>query len=89
MGHKSIKKSVMDTLLRRKLKIFSTNLGHVILSRVMTFEIKVFEKIEVYDGLYNCLLCLIIVQFFSKFITYSKDFFSWPKLNGGVQKGWN
>jgi hypothetical protein len=76
MGHKSIKKSVMDTLLRRKLKIFSTNLGHVILSRVMTFEIKVFEKIEVYDGLYNCLLCLIIVQFFSKFITYSKDFFS-------------
>jgi hypothetical protein len=45
----------MDTLLIRKLKIFSTNLGHVILSRVMTLEIKVFGKIEVYDGLNNCL----------------------------------
>jgi hypothetical protein len=51
----------MDTLLIRKLKIFSTNVGHVILSKVMTLEIKVFGKIEVYDGLYNCLLCVVIV----------------------------
>jgi len=45
----------MDTLLIRKLKMFFTNLGHVILSKIMTLEIKVFRKIEVYDGLYNCL----------------------------------
>jgi hypothetical protein len=77
----------MDTLLIRRLKIFSTNVGHVILSRVMTFEIKVFGNIEVYDGLYNCLLCVVIVYVFSKSITYSKDFFSSPKLNGGVQNG--
>ncbi len=80
----------MDTLLMRKLKIFSTNVGHVICSIVMTLEIKAFGKIEIYGGLYNCLLtCVVIVYFFSKFITYSKEFFSWPKLNGGVQIGWN
>jgi hypothetical protein len=56
----SLKKCVMDTLFIRKLKIFFTNLGDVILSRVMTFEIKVFGKIEVYDGLYNCLLCMVM-----------------------------
>jgi hypothetical protein len=67
--------------------MFFTNLGHVILSKVMTLEIKVFRKIEIYDGLYNCLLCIVIVQFFAKSITYSKECFSWPKLNGGVQKG--
>jgi len=66
----------MDTLLIRKLKMFFTNLGHVILSKVMTLDIKVFRKIEVYDGLYNCLLCIIIVQFFPKSITYSKECFS-------------
>jgi len=76
----------MDTLLIKKLKIFSTNLGHVILSRVMTLEIKVVGNIEVYNRLYNCLLCIIIVQFFSKFITYSKECFLSPKLNGGVKK---
>jgi hypothetical protein len=76
----------MDKLLIRKLKIFSTNLEHVRLSRVMTFEIKVLKKIEVYDGLYNCLLCIVTVQLFSKSSTYSKEFFSWPKQNGGVQK---
>jgi hypothetical protein len=65
----------MDTLLIRKLKIFFTNLEHAILSKVMTLEIKVFKKNEVYDRLYNCLLCIIIVQFFSKSITYSKEFF--------------
>jgi hypothetical protein len=43
----------MDTLLIRKLKIFSTNVGHVILSRIIPLEIKIFGKIEVYDGLYN------------------------------------
>jgi hypothetical protein len=51
----------MDTLLIRKLKKNSTNLGHVILSRVMTLEINFFGKIEVFDGLYNCLLCIVIV----------------------------
>jgi len=35
-----------------------------------------FWKTKVYDGLYNCLLCVVIVQFFSKSITYSKEFFS-------------
>jgi hypothetical protein len=53
----------MDTLLIKKLKIFSINVGHVILSRVTTIQIKVFKKIEVYDGLYNCLLCVVIVFF--------------------------
>jgi hypothetical protein len=77
----------MDTLLIKKLKIFSTNLDHVILSRVMTLEIKVVGNIEVYNRLYNCLLCIIIVQFFSKLITYSKECFLSPKLNGGVKKG--
>jgi hypothetical protein len=52
----SIKKCVI-----RKLKIFSTNVGHVILPKVMTLEIKVFEKFKVYDGLYNCLLDVVIV----------------------------
>jgi hypothetical protein len=56
----SLKKCVMYTLFVRKLKIFFTNLGHVILSKVMTFEIKVFGKIEVYDGLYNCLLRVVM-----------------------------
>jgi len=51
----------MDTLLIRRLKIFFTNVGYVILSRVMTLEIKVFGKIEVYYGLYNCLLCVVII----------------------------
>jgi hypothetical protein len=41
--------NVTDTLFIRKLNIFSTNVGHVILSKVMRFEIKVFEKTEVYD----------------------------------------
>jgi hypothetical protein len=50
----------VDTLFIRKLKIFFTTLGHVILSKVMRFEIKVFEKIEVYGGLYNCLLCIVM-----------------------------
>ncbi len=62
---------------------------HVTFSRVMTLEIKVSRKIEVYDGLYNGLLCIVIVQIFSKYITYSKEFFSWPKQTGGVQKVWN
>jgi hypothetical protein len=51
----------MDTLLIKKLNIFFTNLGHIILSRVMKFEIKVSGKTEVYDGLYNCLLCIVMV----------------------------
>jgi hypothetical protein len=75
IGSQSIKKCVMNTLFTRKLKIFSTNLEHVIFSRVMTIEIKVFGKFEVYE-FYNYLLCVIIVQFFSKSITYSKVFFS-------------
>jgi hypothetical protein len=66
----------MDKLLIRKLKIFSTNLEHVKLSTIMTLEIKVFKKIEVYDELYHCLLCVVIVQLFPKSITYSKEFFS-------------
>jgi hypothetical protein len=44
----------MDTLLIGKLKIFSTNLRHVILSKVMTLRIKVFGKTKIYDGLYIC-----------------------------------
>jgi hypothetical protein len=51
----------MDIVLIKRLGIFSTNVGHVIRSRVMTLEIKVFGKIEIYDGLYNCLLCVVIV----------------------------
>jgi len=61
LGSKSIKKSFIDILLKRRLKIFFTNVGYVILSRVMTLEIKVFGNIEVYDGLYNCLLCVVII----------------------------
>jgi len=36
----------MDTLLIRKLKIFFINLEHVILSKVMTLEIKVLKKMK-------------------------------------------
>jgi hypothetical protein len=36
----------MDTLLIRKLKSFSTNVGHVILSKVMALEIKVLEILK-------------------------------------------
>ncbi len=36
----------MDTLLIKKLKLFFTNLEHVILSKVMTLEIKVFRKLK-------------------------------------------
>jgi hypothetical protein len=60
----------------KKIEDFFINLGHVILSKVMTLEIICFRKIEVYDALYNCLLCIVIVQFFSKSITYSKECFS-------------
>jgi hypothetical protein len=35
--------------------------GHVMLSRVMTLEINFFGKIKVYDGFYNCLLCVVII----------------------------
>jgi hypothetical protein len=56
--------------------MFSTNLEHVTLSRVMRLEIKVLKKIEVYDELYNCLLCIVIVKLFSKFIKHSKELFS-------------
>ncbi len=57
----SIKKYVKDKLLIRKLNIFSTNLERVTLSKVTTLEIKVLKKIEIYDGLYNFLLCILIV----------------------------
>ncbi len=66
--------------------------GHIAYKKIESFFHKfgtcyTFKCFESCDGLYNCLLCIIIVQFFSKSITYSKEFFSWPKLNGGVQKG--
>jgi hypothetical protein len=70
------KKMCYGHIAYKKIKDFSTNVGHVILSMVTTFEIKVFGKIEMYDGIYNCLLCVVIVFFFSKSITYSKEFFS-------------
>ncbi len=63
-------------IVHNKLKMFSTNLEHVTLSRVMRLEIKVLKKIEVYDELYNCLLCIVIVKLFSKFIKHSKELFS-------------
>jgi hypothetical protein len=65
----------MDTLLIRKLKIFPTNVGHVILSRVTTLEIKVFGKMKMYDGLYNCLLCVVIIYFFQSPSHIQKKFF--------------
>jgi hypothetical protein len=36
-----------------ELKIFSTFLGHVILSKVITLKIYFFGEIEICDGLYN------------------------------------
>jgi hypothetical protein len=43
-----------------------TNVRRVILSGVMTLEIKLFGKIEVYAGLYNCFkVFLIFVQFYT------------------------
>jgi hypothetical protein len=65
----------MDTLLIRKLKIFSANEGHVILSRVTTLEIKVFGKFKMYDGLYNCLLCVVIKIFFKVHHIFKRNFF--------------
>ncbi len=41
---------------------FSTILGHVIVSKVMTFKSNFFEKYAVCDGLYNSLLCVIKVK---------------------------
>jgi hypothetical protein len=41
----------------------------------MTFDIKVFGKIKIYDGLYNCLLCVIIVFFFQSSSHIQKNFF--------------
>jgi hypothetical protein len=79
----------MDHIAYKKIEDFFHKFGTCYTFKVMTLEIKVFGKIEVFDGLYNCLLCIVIVFFFSKYITYSKEFFSWPKLNGGVQKGWS
>ncbi len=53
--------------------MFTRNLEHVTFSRVMTFEINFFRKIEVNDGLYNYLICLIIAIFFQS--PSQKDFF--------------
>jgi len=76
----------MDTLLIKKLKIFSINVGHVILSRVTTLEIKVFGKIEVYDGLYNCLLCVVIVFFVFKIHHIFKRIFFMTKTKWRCSK---
>jgi hypothetical protein len=65
----------MDTLFIRKLNFLFTNVRHVILSRVMTFDIKFFGKIKIYDGLYNCLLCVITVYFFQSSSHIQKNFF--------------
>jgi hypothetical protein len=59
----------------RKLKIFPTKIGQVKLSNVTTLMIRIFGKIEAYDGLYNCLLCVIIVLFFQSLAHIQKNFF--------------
>jgi hypothetical protein len=48
----------------KKIEDFFQKCGTCYTSRVMTLEMKVFGKIEVYDGLYNCLLCVVIVFVF-------------------------
>jgi hypothetical protein len=58
-----------------ELKDFSIILGHVILSKVITLKIKIFGEIEVYDGLYNYLLCVIKVHKISKSTHIQKDVF--------------
>jgi hypothetical protein len=58
-----------------ELKIFSTILEHAILSKVITLKIRKLGKIEVCDGLYNYLLCLIKVHKISKSIHIQKDVF--------------
>jgi hypothetical protein len=55
------KKMCYGHIANKKIKDVFHKCGHVILSKVMTLEIKVFGKIEVYDGLYNFLLCVVII----------------------------
>jgi hypothetical protein len=54
----------MDSFLIMELKIVFTILKHVTFLRIMTLTITNFEKIEIYDRFYNCLLCVIKVFFF-------------------------
>jgi hypothetical protein len=63
-------------------------LGHAIISKVMILMNTFFGKYEVFDGLYNSLLCVIKVKENSTSITYPKRCFSWPILSKGVQKSW-
>jgi hypothetical protein len=64
----------MDLILTMKLNFF-TILGHVIVSRVMTFRSKKFGKYVVCDGLYNSILCVIKINFFQCPSHIQKDFF--------------
>jgi hypothetical protein len=54
------------------------NFGKCYSWKVMTHKIKMIGNFELCDGFYNCLLCVIKVQHFSKFVTYPKGCFSWP-----------
>jgi len=56
------KRKVLWTITYNGIKDFSTILGHVTVSKVMTFKINFFEKYKVCDELYNSLLCVIKVK---------------------------
>jgi hypothetical protein len=44
-----------------KIEDFFHKFGTCYTFKSYTLEIKVFRKIEIYDGFYNCLLCVVIV----------------------------
>jgi hypothetical protein len=45
----------------KKMDEFFDKCGTCYTFKGLTLEIKVFGKFEIYDGLYNCLLCKVIV----------------------------
>jgi hypothetical protein len=56
------KRKVLWTITYNGIEDFSTILGHVTVSKVITFKINFFEKYKVCDELYNSLLCVIKVK---------------------------
>jgi hypothetical protein len=55
------KRKVLWAITYNGIEDFSTILGHVIVSKVMTSKSNFFEKYKVCDEPYNSLLCVIKV----------------------------
>ncbi len=55
------KKMCYGHIAYKKMDEFFDKCGTCYTFKGLTLEIKVFGKFEIYDGLYNCLLCKVIV----------------------------